>query len=49
MQRQTLTGFYESLTGSEERAVRVRFAGPFHALKGYTLMRAAQFRRLAPH
>lgn len=41
---QKLTAFFESLTGSEERAVREQFGAPFHALKGYTLMRAARFR-----
>lgn len=45
MDQVTLTGFYESLTGAEECAIRERFGIRFPALSGYPLLRAAQFRR----
>lgn len=49
MGKPTLAEFHGSMTGAEERAVRETFGAPLHALRGWPLMRAAQFRPRATH
>lgn len=45
MELMTIDEFVDTLTGTEERTIRVRFGAPIDALTGHRLLRAAQFRQ----